>query len=225
MKKIAIYAIAAFASLASFTSCQLFGLDVQKKYDFDENAGILSNELNMSVWEFVNSRPDLFSTLIEAVKYTGLEDQYNQNNSTYMVLTNAAFTSYLTRNPLPNPNFDPQDSIANPRFMPAFSIDQMPKEKITQLLLYHMVKGAYSWHNLPPVPTWYDTNAAADTAKVNLYLMKNDRFPTIGFNAFSTHYQNPVLARTTNLKANNGSFVHVLDAYLDYPTRAALTAR
>jgi hypothetical protein len=52
--------------------------------------------------------------------------------------------------------------------------------------------------------------------------MKNDRSPTIGFNDFPTHYVTGLRARTTNLKSTSGSFVHVLDAYLNYPTRLAL---
>lgn len=230
MKIIKRLLIAAVVPLFLLSGCELAGLELQKKYDYDANAGILSNELNMTVWEFVNSRPDLFSIFIEAVQHAGLEDRYNQPNSTYLVLANAAFnanveTSYFRRNQLPNPNFDPNDSIANPRFSPPFSIDQLPKEKVKEMLLYHIVKGTWSWDNLPAVPTWYDTYATADTAKVNLYLMKNDRSPTIGFNSFPTHYLNPVRARTTNLKANNGSFVHVLEFYMDYPTREALQER
>jgi hypothetical protein len=221
MKNISKYIIAAILPLL-LAGCELAGLELQQKYDYDEKEGILSNELNKTVWEFVNSRPDLFSVFIEAVRHAGLEDQYNQPNSTYLVLTNAAFDLYFDRNPLPNPAYDPNDPVAHPPFLPPFSIDQLPKEKVREMLLYHIVKGTWSWNNLPPVPTWYDTQAAADTAKVNLYLMKNDRSPTIGFNSFATHYQNPVRARTTHLKASNGSFVHVLDAYLDYPTRAAL---
>ncbi|WP_114781892.1 fasciclin domain-containing protein [Botryobacter ruber] len=226
MKAIKRLIIAALAPVFLLTGCELAGLELQQKYDYDKNAGMLSNELNMTVWEFVNSRPDLFSTFIEAVKHAGLEGMYNQPNSTYLVLTNAAFntavTGYLNRNPLPNPNYDPNDPSTGQPTAPAFSIDQLPKEKVKQMLLYHIVKGTWSWNNLPPVPTWYDTNAAADTAKVNLYLMKNDRSPTIGFNSFPTHYEPVVRARTTNLKAKNGSFVHVMDFYLEYPTRVAL---
>jgi uncharacterized surface protein with fasciclin (FAS1) repeats len=224
MKNIRTYIAAAIVPLLLLSGCELAGLELQKKYEYDEKAGILSNELNKTVWEFVNARPDLFSTFIEAVKYAGLEDQYNQPNSTYLVLTNAALELYLDNNPLPNPNHNPADPASLP-FLPAFSIDQLPKEKVKQMLLYHIVKGTWSWNNLPPVPTWYDTHAAADTAKVNLYLMKNDRSPTIGFNSFPTHYTNPVRARTTNLKASNGSYVHVLEFYLNYPTRAALAEK
>lgn len=224
MNKIRIYtcALALFASAAILTGCELLGLDLQEKYDYDENAGMYSNELNKSVWHFLNSRTDEFSLFIEGIKYAGLEDRYNEPNSTYVALTNIAVTQYFSNHLLPNPIHDPNDPATGPAFIPAFSLEQFPKEQIREMLLYHIVKGTWTWSNLPPVKTWYDTNAAADTAKVNMYLMKNERSPTIGFNDFTSHHQPAVRPRSSNLKANNGSYVHAVDSYLDYPTKEDL---
>lgn len=215
MKRIKIYISAiALITMCVVTGCELAGLDLQEKYDYDDKAGIRSNELNKTVYEFLNSRTDAFSLLLEGIEYAEISDMYNEPNSTYMALTNTAITSYFARNPLPDPN------TGLPTL--AVSLQQYPKEKVKELLLYHIAKGAYTWSNLPPVQTWYDTYASADTAKVNMYLAKNDRSPTISFNDFPSHYTPGIRARTTNLKASNGSYVHVLDSYLNYPTRAAL---
>jgi hypothetical protein len=204
------------------TRCQLAGLDLQEKYDYDAQAGIISNELNKTVLEFLNSRPDAFSLMLEGLNYAELSDRYNEPNSTYIVLTNAALNSYFLSHPRRNPLFNPNDPSTGLPFTVPISLTQFPKEEVQEFLLYHIVKGAYTWSNLPPVQTWYDTYASADTAKVNLYLMKNDRSPTIGFNDFPSHYLAAIRARTTNLKSSSGSYVHVLDNWLNYPTRAAL---
>jgi len=92
---------------------------------------------------------------------------------------------------------------------------------VKELLLYHIVKGAYTWGNLPASPTWFDTYATADTAKVNLYLLK-DRNANIVFNNFAGHYKTEIKARTTNLKTSDGSYMHVLESWLNRPTRDQL---
>lgn len=215
MKKIKFLFIVLIAPLSMMWGCELVGLDLQEKYDYDANAGLRSNELNKTVWEFLNSRTDEFSLMIEGIEYAELTDKYNEPNSTYMALTNIAVTSYFISKPLT------VDPLGVPTSY-AVSLTQFPKEVVQEFLLYHIAKGAYTWNNLPPVPTWYDTYASADTAKVNLYLMKNDRSPTIGFNDFATHYKAGIRARSTNLKSTSGSYVHALDSWLDYPTRATL---
>lgn len=232
MKSIKLFITTVMAPFMLVTGCELAGLDLQEKYDYDEKAGILSNRLNMTVWEFLNSRPDEFSLLIEGIQYAGLEDMYNEPNSTYMVLTNRALSSttdtdlsYFYVNQLPNPDYNPDDPATGPATLMPISLVQYPKEQVREMLLYHIAKGDWTWSNLPPVQTWYDTYATADTAKVNLYLMKNNRSPTIGFNDFSSHYKLQIRARTTNLKASSGSYVHVLDSWLNYPTREALEAK
>lgn len=224
------YIIVMFLALTTMlTGCELAGLDLQKKYDYDEDAGKYSNELKMTPLEFIQSRPDLFSILLEGIEHADIASMYNEANSTYALPTNAAFSSttetdlsYFQTHKLPNPDYDPEKPELGDSTLVAFSLTQYSKEQVKQLLLYHIAKGSWSWTNLPAEPTWYDTYASGDTAKLNLYLMKNDRSPTIGFNSYGTHYKFPIAARTTNLKASNGSFVHVLDSWLNFPSRTDL---
>ena len=223
MKKLKIYILATIAiPMFIMTGCELAGLDLQKPYEYDKNAGIISNELNKTVLDFLYSRTDAFGLMIEGIEYAELSGMYNEKNSTYIVLTDQAINSYFALHPVQNPLYNPADPTTGGPLTVPISLEQYSKEAVTEFLLYHIVKGEYTWSNLPPVKTWYDTYASADTAKVNLYLMKNDRSPTIGFNDFPTHYVTGLKARTTNLKSSSGSYVHVLDSWLNYPTRAAL---
>ncbi|MBT1699392.1 hypothetical protein KK083_21020 [Fulvivirgaceae bacterium PWU4] len=220
MKKRNIYTLIAVAFAAfAITGCELAGLDLQEKYDYDDKAGLISNELHKSVWEFLNSRTDAFSLMLEGIDYAGLSGEYDKPNSTYMALTDNAIQIYFVNHRLVNPNWVKGDpSTGDSLLAPAVSLKQYPQEQVREMLLYHIVKGAYSWNNLPPVQTWYDSYASGDLAKVNLYLGKNDRSPAITFNNFPSHYLTNLRARSSNMKANNGSYVHALDAYLEYPT-------
>ncbi len=227
MKQTIIYLFLCLS--AGLSSCELAGLELQRKYDYDDKAGVYSNELKMTTLEFIHSRPDLFSLLIEGIEHAGIENSFREPNSTYMLPTNTAFNataaanlSYFETHRLPNPGYDPEDPETGDSTLVALSLTQFPKEEVRQLLLYHIAKGEWTWSNLPAEPTWYDTHASGDSAKVNLYLMKNDRSPTIAFNNFATHYKVPIVARTTNLRATNSSYVHVLDSWLDLPTRREL---
>ena len=205
------------------TGCELAGLDLQKPYDYDYSAGMQSNELKMTSWEFIQSRPDLFSIMTEGIKYAGLEDMYNQPDRTFILLTDKAFNSttesdysYFMTHLLPDPN-DPTKTIVPE------SLDMYPVEQVKEFLLYHTIKGTWTWSNLPASSTWYDTYATADTAKINMYLLK-DRNPNIVFNNFTGHYKMSIKARTTNLKTNNGSYVHVLESWMNMPTQVQLNS-
>lgn len=203
------------------SGCEFEGLDLQQPYEYDYNAGMRSNELKMTAWEFMQSRPDLFSIMTEGVKYAGLEDMYKQPNSTYLLLADKAFNSttesdysYFMTHLLPDP-LDVTKTIVPE------SLDMYPADQVKELLLYHIAKGTWTWSNLPAIPTWYDTYASADTAKISMYLLK-DRNPNITFNNFEGHYKLTIKARTTNLKTSNGSYVHVLESWMDRPTQAQL---
>lgn len=205
----------------AFTGCELVGLDLQEPFKYDYEVGTYSNETRMTAWQFIQSRPDLFSILQEGIEYAGLQSSFDQANCTYLLLANNAFNAtgetdmaYFTTHPLPNPN-DPANPII-PETLTLYPVDQ-----VKELLLYHIAKGVWTWSNLPASPTWYETYATADTARVNLYLLK-DRNPNIVFNNFDGHYKLTIKARTTNLKTIDGSYMHVLESWLDRPTKLQL---
>lgn len=202
-----------------FTSCEIFGLEVQESYDYDYSAGQYDNHINMTVWEFINSRQDLFLLMKEAIEYADMQDMYNEANATYILLADKAFNatgssdlSYFQTHKLVDE--------AGVAYAPV-SMTQYPKDVVKEFLLYHIVKGKYTWSNLPPSPTWYDTYAVADTAKMNIYIIK-DRNPNIVFNNFDGHYKSSIKPRTSNLLSNSGAYVHVLESWIDRPTKSQL---
>lgn len=204
------------------TSCEVFGLDFQDSYDFDYGAGIPDNKVNMSTYNFIKSRPDIFSLLLEAITYAEVENYFRQNNVTYLLPTNQAFNSetesdksYFQTHPISYIDEVTGELVS---YAP-ISMTAYPKVDVQEFLYYHIVKGSYTFTNLPAEPTWYDTFAAADTAKVNLYLLK-DRNPNIVFNNFDGHYKGTIKPRTANLySTTDGSYIHVLDSWLDRPTK------
>lgn len=220
MKKITKYiriTLAIVAVSAFLAGCNLLGLDLQQPYEYDYEIGMFNNETNMTTMEFIQSRTDLFSLLIEGITYAGLESQFDQKDCTFLLLGNKAFNSatatdlsYFSTHLLPDPNIPGA-------FVTPESLTQYPVAQVKELLLYHIVKGTHTWSNLPATPTWYDTFAPADTAKVNLYLAK-ERNTTIVFNNFAGHYKASIKARTTNLKTIDGSYMHILESWLDRPT-------
>lgn len=224
MKKITSYiklTLAAVTFSVVFTGCSLLGLDLQQPYKYDYEIGMYNNETNMTAWEFIQSRPDLFSVLIEGIIYTGMESQFDQKDCTFLLLGNMAFNSttttdlsYFLKHQLPDPNI-------SGAFITPESLKQYPVAQVKELLLYHIVKGTHTWTNLPATPAWYDTYATADTAKVNMYLLK-DRNANIVFNNFTGHFKSKIMARTTNLKTIDGSYMHILESWLDRPTQDQL---
>lgn len=209
---------------AFLTGCELFGLDMQESYEFDYEAGMPSNKVNMSTFDFIESRSDIFSLLYEAIVYAELENEFRQPDATYILPTNTAFNSeteadrsYFQTHQLSSVDEATGELAA---YAP-ISMTAYPKEVVREFLLYHIVKGKYTHTNLPAEPTWYDTFASADTAKVNMYILK-DRNPNIVFNNFNGHYKPTIKPRTSNLLSDEGSYIHVLDSWLDRPTQSQL---
>ena len=208
-------------------SCELLGLDYQDSYDYDYSAGMPSNKIDMSAFEFIKSRTDIFSLLEEAILYAGVENEFKQSGVTYLLPTNTAFNSetstdlsYFQTHQLTYIYEETGELVS---YAP-ISMTAYPKEQVKEFLLYHIVKGKYTFTNLPAEPTWFETVATADTAKINMYLLK-DRNPNIVFNNFDGHYKSSIKPRTSNLYNADGSYMHVMDSWLDRPTKEQLNMK
>ena len=208
-------------------SCELLGLDYQDSYDYDYNAGMPSNKIDMSAFEFIKSRTDIFSLLEEAILYAGVGNEFKQSGMTYLLPTNTAFNSetstdlsYFQTHQLTYIDEETGELVS---YAP-ISMTAYPKEQVKEFLLYHIVKGKYTFTNLPAEPTWFETVATADTAKINMYLLK-DRNPNIVFNNFDGHYKSSIKPRTSNLYNADGSYMHVMDSWLDRPTKEQLNMK
>ena len=214
--------------LIGATSCELFGLDYSKGADFDGKVD--DNRIDMTVLEFMESREDLFSDMLAAIHYAEVEDIYMEDGNTYILLTNSsltgsASTSYWNR----------EKVEVNGEMISAGSWEQYPKEKIAEMLRYHVVKGEYSYYNLTSAVTWAQTYGTGvfdyvkngetlkgDTAVMALNVGQDRNLP-LQLNNFPWNYRGELAAttgscRTTNLHLNNG-YAHVTDYYLERPTR------
>lgn len=221
--------VAAIALGCAMTSCEMFGLDYQDPYEYDYEAGIPSNKIGMSTYDFIVSRSDLFSVLADAIEYAEMEDYYRMGDCTYILPTNTAFNSetstdlsYFQTHQIPDGGVD--ETTGEPTTYAPSSMRAYPKEQVKEFLLYHIVKGQYTHTNLPASPTWYETYASADTAMVNMYIYK-DRNPNTTFNNFDGHYKASIKPRTGNLYSSDGSYVHVIESWLDRPTKEQLNLK
>lgn len=203
------------------TSCELFGLDYQDSYNYDYNAGMPSNKVNMSAFEFIQSRNDLFSILEEAILYAGVENEFKRSGMTYLLLTDQAFNSTTTDDQSYFQTHQITYTDETTGELVSYAPNSMtvyPKEQVKEFLLYHIVKGAYTFTNMPIEPTWFETLSTDPAQKVNMYILK-DRNPNIVFNNFDGHYKSTIKPRTSNLYNSDGSYMHVLDSWLDYPVK------
>ena len=218
----------------TLTGCEFFGLDMQESYEYDYKAGIPDNNVHMNAWDFIQSRLDIFSLLKDAVKYADMEETFQSEDCTYLLPTNTAFTAtgnslgYFDTHKVKvesldeegNPIRDEEGNIVYVDEAP-ISMTMYPKEQVKEFLLYHIVKGKYTFTNLPAEPTWFETFAPADTAKINMYVYK-DRNPNITFNNFEGHYKNDIKPRSSNLQTARGSYIHVIDSWMHRPTKKIL---
>ena len=73
--------------LIVFSSCDL---SLQKDHDYESET--LDPHVYMTAWEYMQTRPDVFSSLIIALEYTGLDTYYKQTDKkyTFLALNNTA---------------------------------------------------------------------------------------------------------------------------------------
>lgn len=110
--------------IGTMNSCDM---PLQKNYDYESS--VLDPHVNMTAWEYINSRPDIFSTYIEAIEYTGMKDYFTQTDTeyTFLALNNTAMKNFMAD-----------------RFPGISSISDCDMESVKKLLQYHIIEGSYS---------------------------------------------------------------------------------
>lgn len=225
MKNIRQYILPALLSCLVFTACEK--LPLQPGYDYDKSH--YDDKVNMSVMDFMKSRPDLFSGMLEAIDYVDsdpaykdIKPLYSATGYTYLLLHNNALVnledanSYFSKNRFPNP-----EPGAEP--LKGTSWTQYPKKDVADLLKFHILKGRHDYSNLTSKPFWADTyllGETNDSARIYIY-MQATREGYIFFNnflVFPDAAYKEVRPRTPNLLANNGP-IHVMNRYLLLPTK------
>ena len=69
-------------TIITFASCEKLAL--QKSYDYEGQA--IDPHVNMTTWQFMQSRPDVFSLMSEAIEYAGMKSVYEQTDTKYTYL-------------------------------------------------------------------------------------------------------------------------------------------
>jgi len=225
-------------------------MDLQKPYEYDDSVGV-SNQIDMTPWEFILSRQDdLFERFIEAVEYAGIDPkEFDEPGLTIFPVTNQAIAN------------GPASGSGSNRFPGGYwykyqvngvkpdSWSAYPKEQVRQFVLNHIMKYPVSYDELlaqtKGIRTFYPTKATNDYGYISLHMLSYDEtypsqgvdIPKLWVNDFPSHYikDNPAMEngvfkghamhinpRTSNIKAKNGSYIHVMDHFLDFPTDADL---
>ncbi len=226
------------SSLLILTGCS----KLQKGYEYHKS--FYNTELNMSVMDFMKSRPDIFSGMLAAIDYVDkdpaykdVKEMYSTTGNTFLLLHNNALTnledanSYWAINTVMGP--DPMNPGTNIS-MRGSDWSQYSRDTIANMLRYHVIKGIQTYSTLNAKPRWVETFAYSqtnDSAKVYLYL-ENVREANLRINNYTgipTIYKNTVIGsswvniapRTPDLHATNG-VVHVMNRWLFEPTREAI---
>lgn len=226
MKHISKILLVLIVLTITITSCKKLAL--QKDYEY--NASIYSSQVNQSLWEFMNTRSDLFSGLISALTYvdpnaTGVKKIYMAPSSgtTFLLLTNAALTDITNTSSYWYKNLRYSTDSAK-WILRGSDWSQYSKDTITELLKYHVLKGDYSLKNVGGVPLWaptYAVSATNDSAYVNLQLTP-DRNAYFYINAYAGSPTGNTKPRTPDLHLNGGVIVHVMDSYMQEPPKTAV---
>jgi len=212
--------------VTAIASCKK--LDLQKDYNY--NASVYSSQINQSLWEFMNARSDLFSSLTNALTYvdpnaTGIKKTYMtpQSGTTFLLLTNSALTDITNTGSYWYKNLRYSTDSAK-WILHGSDWSQYNKDTITEVLKYHVIKGDYSLRNIGGVPVWaptYALSATNDSAYLNLQLTP-DRSAFFYINAYTGSPTGNTKPRTPDLHLNGGVIVHVMDSYMQEPPKSAL---
>lgn len=213
---------------------------LQDGYDYKQS--FYDNNLNMSVMDFIKSRPELFSGMLDAINYVDkdpaykdVKEMYSTKGNTFLLLHNNALTniedanSYWSLNKVlgPDPSNPTQQIL-----MKGSDWSQYPRDTVARLLRYHVLKGEHTYSTLNSIPKWVETfaySATNDSAKVYLYL-ENVREANLRVNNYvglpttwkgtSISWSN-IAPRTPDLHATNG-IVHVMNRWFFQPTKEAI---
>lgn len=161
------------AAAAVFTACK------------DDNPSVLPNNITD-----VAANTAQLSTLLEAVKYAGLENVLNGETAgefTVFAPTNAAFTALLTS-------------------LGATKLTDVPSTTVRDILLYHVVSGRVTSSQLATGYVNSSLNFTGTTSPVSLFV-----------NLASGVKINEASVSTADVSADNG-VVHIVDKVLVPPT-------
>jgi uncharacterized surface protein with fasciclin (FAS1) repeats len=200
MKKIMTYLFGTAALPMLFTACDLA---LQKDYDY--RPSVLDPRVEMTAWEYLHARGDLFSIYIAAVERAQLETYFTQTRKkyTFLALDNTAMTAFMA-------DTEPRTG----------RIDDYDTETLRELLLYHLVEGEYSSRGqLQVTPMFVLTELSGERGLMTLLVRKNPWQADAGkivVNDAGSNGRSPMrLAVSGNIMPTNG-VIHVFEEYCYY---------
>lgn len=181
-----------------FSACSL-----QTDYDYEPHT--LDPKVDMTAWEYFETRKEVFSSFIEAIEYAGMEEYYKQEKEkyTFLALSNEGMNVFIT-------------SI-NPA---AVSVTQLDKEVVKKMLQYHIVKGEYSsYSQLPVEPIFVLTLLKGEEGLMTMLVRKSpwqDDAGKVFINDTGSNGTSPARsAVSSNIMPLNG-VIHVFNNYCYY---------
>lgn len=80
--------------VCSFSSCSLFGYDLQEDYDYEYTPG--NAYLEQTAYGFIQSRKDIdMGILYQAIERVGFKEEYEASDRTFIVMNDVAFVAYF----------------------------------------------------------------------------------------------------------------------------------
>lgn len=196
MKKIVYQLIICSLLTSLFSSCNLFGLDMQKDFEYEYSP--VEQKLDMTAYQFIETRKNMdMSILYDAINLAGYKDVFETTDRTYIILNDIAFTAYLK----------------DKRYA---GVQSMPMAELKMLLDSYIIKGHYHSLDLTTTPIKVETLNPENTLYLSLKSQKNDIQ-----NKYEVRINEVVNSAkivsvvTSNLQPTNG-VMHVVDAYPEY---------
>jgi uncharacterized surface protein with fasciclin (FAS1) repeats len=199
MKNIKIFNILTVLVVSySVVSCTLLGLPLQEEYPYEYTSK--DPNIYMTAYQFVEGRQSLdMAKMYQAINLTGLKEEYEKPDRTFLILNDNAFASYITAKKL--------GDLANSNI-----------DALRNYLLSNIVKGKFTSLDLTTVPMDMDILVKNDTLK--LFLNRVPVGPSTA-NKYQLHINNfPgtarfITVRTSNILPTNG-VIHVVNDYPEY---------
>ncbi|MDE7304846.1 MAG: fasciclin domain-containing protein [Alistipes sp.] len=199
MFKHIIHKLLLLLAVAAIAGCD----DMKLQTDADYDASVLDPHIDMTAWEYLESRPDIFSKFMAAVEYADMKAYYTQNDRayTFLVLTDGAVNNFVSA-------------------LGCTTVEECPVEEVRNLILYHIVDGEYSsYGDLPVEPIFVLTLRRGEEGLMTMLTRKNPWMADAGkvvVNNTGSNGSSPMrLAVSSNIMPTNG-VVHVFDNYCYY---------
>ncbi len=199
MLKHIIHKLLLLLAVAAIAGCS----DMKLQTDADYDASVLDPHIDMTAWEYLESRPDIFSKFMAAVEYADMKAYYTQNDRayTFLVLTDGAVNNFVGA-------------------QGCTTVEECPVEEVRDLIRYHIVDGEYSsYGDLPVEPIFVLTLRRGEQGLMTMLTRKNPWMADAGkvvVNNTGSNGSSPMrLAVSSNIMPTNG-VVHVFDNYCYY---------